>query len=293
MASQIRKRRVHNFEGTEDEYIEFLEQKIHQLEVNVQQLQVEVQHLNQRGGLGGLQLVQPPTPRTPGVLLLQLGTPSQARNARNRCIAPWKSVIHEFSSQVPKNEGEWLARQEQLHLRMLEDVVHTFRLFTRCSRQLRPLGVDDKPDCKASILMVLEDYGIFANKLGGHRAYATQISYYSTLLFFCLSIIALRAGADIEAVDNHLREFLTEQQGQKCDAGAVYLSRLRTGALWPLKRMVELERKGLKHRSAELFVLCMQHTQSNRWPINSLLHQVHAIQRHKEFHKRSYGLRTA
>jgi hypothetical protein len=119
------------------------------------------------------------------------------------------------------------------------------------------LEIGDALGDEASILDVLGDYGGFANALGAHRIYATQISHYCTLLFVCLSIIALRAGSDLKAVDDHIRKFLTDQQGKDCKSGEIYLSQLRTGALWAVRRMDELYEKGLEHRGPETFVLCM------------------------------------
>ncbi|KAH8701180.1 hypothetical protein GQ44DRAFT_718009 [Phaeosphaeriaceae sp. PMI808] len=115
--------------------------------------------------------------------------------------------------------------------------------------------IGDAPSDEASILDILEYYGEFANKLGAHKAYATQIAYYSTLPFVCLAIVALRTGSDVGAVDDHMKKFLTDQQGKECKSGETYLSRLRTGALWAVRRMDELYKKGLKHRGPEIFVL--------------------------------------
>ncbi len=166
-------------------------------------------------------------------------------------------MIGEFSARVPKDEQGWLAERKQARFCEPKELIYTFRLLTRCSLQLRSLDIGNKPDDEASILDVLGDYRVFANALAAHRTYATQISYYSTLVFICLCIIALRAGAELGAVEDHLRDYLTEQQGKKCEAEGTYLSQLRTAALWPLKRMDELYRKGLKHRAWEVILHCM------------------------------------
>ena len=88
------------------------------------------------------------------------------------------------------------------------------------------MKIGDVPDNKASILAVLGDYHAFANTVRANKTYATQISNYSILLFLCLCIVAVWAGTELEAVDNHMKKFLIMQQGKTCKAGMVYLLQL-------------------------------------------------------------------
>jgi hypothetical protein len=116
------------------------------------------------------------------------------------------------------------------------------------------LNLRQRPDREANILDILGDYHVFAKALVGNKTYATQMSNYSTIIFLGISIVALWARFNIDAVDLHIREFLTAKQGKKCEASGTYLSQLRTAALWPIIQMEKLYQEGLKHRAWELFL---------------------------------------
>lgn len=250
-----RKRRIGNFNGTAAEYRTHLEQWVHKLQQRVCDLEIELQHLRQRSCLACTTTIQH-QPSTSGGLLIEFENPKpQATSQPNPDL--WKVATKKFARRVPKNEEGWSDLRKRVGFCKPKDIIHTFRLLTRDSRRLRPLAIGDKPGSGASILDVVGDYRAYANELVVNKCYATQISYYSTLLFTCLCIIALRAGARRDAVDDQLREYLTEQQGEKCESEGTYLSQLRTAALWPVKRMDELYKKGLEHRAWEVFLHCM------------------------------------
>ena len=242
-----RRPRVRNFEGKPKEYVIFLESLVNLLE---EQLRV----LRHQNGLP----IQSTEPHST-LLVFQIETPetrnTKDQNAKGR--VEWKPLLNEFTSLIPKDEEGWAARRKQVRLHKREDVLSAFHLLTRYSPQLGSLDVDNTLDSKAGILDVLEDYGRFVVGLEIHKTWAIQLSYYSSLLFVCLCIISLHAGADKDAVNDQLRQFLTELQGKKCEAGADYLSQLRSAVLWVLRRMDELEKRGMEHRSYEMFVLCM------------------------------------
>lgn len=188
-----------------------------------------------------------------GQFIFQIENPESQAGKFKASTEP--AIISEFLQRVPVDEDGWSKRRDYVQLCKPEELLHTFRLLTRLSRKSCSFDIGHKLDDKESILDVLRDYGRFANALGAHKVYATQISNYGTLLFICLSIVARKTGAKPEVVDEHIKKFLMRQQ-EKCDAGSEYLTRLRTAALWPVKQMNELYRKGLKHRAWEMFVLC-------------------------------------
>ncbi|KAF2182617.1 hypothetical protein K469DRAFT_586197 [Zopfia rhizophila CBS 207.26] len=253
MAGGSRRQRIDDFKGTLTEYSIYLEQLVHSLQAQVWYWYRQAEHQHTVPVRS-----QSSTQQPSGCFVFQLETPeSQANKATKPSIEPWRAATKEFSGQVPKDEDGWSSRRKEVHLHEPEAVIHTFCLLTRRSTQVCSLGIGDTPGGEASILDVLGDYRVFTNALGAQKAYVTQISYYSTLLFVGLSIVALRTGANPEAVDDYMRKFLTDQQGKECTAGETYLSQLRTGALWPIRCMDELYDKGLKHRGWEIFVLCM------------------------------------
>jgi hypothetical protein len=165
--------RIRDFKGPG--YTKFLERLVHELEE-------EVQHLRQRSCPACAAAVH------------QLSTPSRGLiiQFETRPTKPsskaWE-VIHEFSAQVPRDEEGWSAKRKRARFCELKQVIYTFYLPTRHSQRLRSLDIGGKPDGETGILDVLGDYRVFANALAAHRIYATQISYYSTLLFICLCII--------------------------------------------------------------------------------------------------------
>ncbi len=273
MARTSRGQRIENFKGSLADYCNYLEQLVYQLQAQVSHLHQQAGHqhtvpipsqpstwqpIQSQPSTAQVVQSQPLTQPLLGSLIFQLETPeSQANKATKPSIEPWRDCIEGFLSQVPKDEDSWSAKREQVHLHKLEAVIHTFCLLTRRSPRVRSLVIGDAPSDEASILDLLEHYGGSTNALGAHKAYATQVANYSTLLIVCLAIVARRTGSDVEAVNGHMRKFLTDQQGKKCTSGPSYLSRLRTGALWAVRRMDELYEKGLKHRGPEIFVLSM------------------------------------
>lgn len=271
--ARTRGQRIGNFKGSVAEYSKYLEQLVYQLQAQVWHLHQQVGHqhtvpipsqpstrqpIQSQPSTAQVVQSQPLKQQLLGSPIFQLETPeSQAKKATKPSIQPWRNHIDGFLSQVPKDEDSWSAKRKQTHLHKPEAVIHTFCLLTCRSPQVRSLMIGDAPSDEASILDLLEQYGGSTHALGAHKAYATQIAYYSTLLFVCLAIVALRTGSDVEAVDGHMKKFLTDQQGKECTSGKPYLSRLRTGALWAVRRMDELYEKGLKHRGPEIFVLCV------------------------------------
>ncbi|CBX91489.1 predicted protein [Plenodomus lingam JN3] len=208
-------------------------------------------------GVGCCKPSTQPSNQSPGRFIFQIETPSQTAKTTEPSSELWKAATKEFIRAVPKNEKDWSDRRKQVGLHQPEAVIHTFCLLTRHSQQLSSLNIGDAPGTEASILNILSDYQVFTSVLGAEKAYATQVSNYSTLLFVGLSIVAFSVGTDPEKVENHMRKFLTHQQSKVCTAKGSYLSKLRTAALGPIKRMDELCEKGLKDRSWEIFVLCM------------------------------------
>jgi len=245
--AKVSKPRVRNFKGKTKQYVEYLESLVRSLEE-------EVRALRHRNGLP----TQSTEPHST-LLVFQIEAPeirnTKDQNAKGR--VEWKPLLNEFTSLIPKDEGGWAARRKQVRLHKTEDILSAFHLLTRYSPQLGSLDVGNTLNSKADILGVLEDYGRFVVGLEIHKTWAIQLSYYSSLLFVCLCVISLHAGADKDAVNDQLRQFLTELQGKKCEAGADYLSQLRSAVLWVLRRMGELEKRGMEHRSYEIFVLCM------------------------------------
>jgi hypothetical protein len=133
-------------------------------------------------------------------------------------------------------------------------LVRTFCILTRLSPL--SLEVNQPRDGNANVLDILQDYGSFTNELTINTMYTTQISHYATLLFVCLAVIARHTGVKPLDVDTQIVKFLKKQQGHGTD-NLDHARRLRKAALWPIERMKELYKKGLKHRAWEIFVLCM------------------------------------
>jgi hypothetical protein len=150
---------------------------------------------------------------------------------------------------MPQDEEQW----KDVQLPTLE-VVHIFCLLTRkaglSSVQLTDFGR------KAILGDILTDYVAFTQATFHNLRLAKQLSNTSSLIFFALTRVAIKAGIALDVVNAWSMAFLTTQQGFS-NAGIDYLSRLRTAVEWPLICMEELDRKGLEHRSYELFWCCM------------------------------------
>jgi hypothetical protein len=252
------KQGIENFEGSAVQYTKFLEERVWFLEEQVRRLSSQVghQHTVPFPSQPSTQC-QSPVQQLSGSLVFHLETPeSQTEKATKPSVELWKATTRKFVRLLPKDENGWSDGRTKVNLHKPEAISNTFCLFARHSPRVRSLEIGDAPSDEANILDVLGDYGGFANTLRTHRIYSKQVANYSTLLFVCLCVIALRAGSDLKVVDDYMRKFLTVQQGKECRSEKTYLSQLRTGALWVVKRMDELDKKGLKHRGPEMFVLC-------------------------------------
>ncbi|KAH8726666.1 hypothetical protein GQ44DRAFT_705332 [Phaeosphaeriaceae sp. PMI808] len=232
--------RIDNFKGSQINYTRYLESLVRELRAKIHS---SLNHSISQPWSEPLNIVLELTPPIP---------PFQPRKPTDK----WKSVVASFLDVVPKTEDEWATRRISVSLSEPSNLVATFRLLTRLSSQLLPFVPSEKLDDNAGIVDVLEDYSSFASAIAANKTYSAQTSNYATLLFICLSVIARSAGAQAKVVDGHIIEFLKEQQGE-CTADLDYMHRLRTSVAWPIERMEELDKKGLKHRASEIFLLCM------------------------------------
>jgi hypothetical protein len=103
--------------------------------------------------------------------------------------------------------------------------------------------------------------------LKSEKVHVTQISNYSTVLFFALTRIAIKKGVPLEAVNGCSTTFLLKQQG-RCNANPKYLGELRTSAKWVVQQQIELL-ANLDDSSWDMFLVSMlrrilhEHTTAN------------------------------
>jgi hypothetical protein len=265
MRSDARKRnrapkpRVEDFQGPSAKYIEFLEERYYQFQTRNHLLETLLQQWQQqaRG-----QLPAPVQCNVPSTLKILIETPeSQAPKAPVSSATVTNSELKQLISKLPKTNDDWSARRKLTRLDTIAELLDAFCKLTRISSQSRSLAIGERPADTASILEVLRDYDSFAIALVGEKIYATQISNYGALLFTCVAIVALKAGADPEAVYERLKAFLIAQQGRS-KADSTHLKSVLEGALWVVSQMNELYSKGLKHRSWDLFLLCTSYKPS-------------------------------
>lgn len=271
MSRRRQKPRIDNYKGPK--YTDYLENLVNKLRGKVSRLESQLR--NSRRQLepafsAPIQQLWTPVQHQPLTQLcrqfvFEIETPkSQAVKLSSELSKPNepsksnepKTALSAFLSQIPRDEAGWSARRADVNLCTQEELVQTFYLLTRLSPQSCSFNAGDKAEDTDSIPKIVNDYGTFAQALGAHKIYATQISNYSTVLFICLTIVAYEAGMKLESVNESTKSFLKKQQGT-CVADRKHLKRLRNAASWLARQSIELYRKGLMHRAWEIFVLSM------------------------------------
>jgi len=226
--------RIDDFKGTQEEYIRFLEGLVRKQRKDTPRKRK-----------------RPAAPKLPQTQFVAFqgvhpGTVSEE----------WRTILKPFLDRVPKKEDDWAATRESVQLSRIEDLAQAFLVLTRNSllTLLQPSSL--KPGSIASIVQVLDDYASLPKQLHVAKAYTTQISRFADILFISLNFIARKVGVKPEIVDNHIKAYLygvNSENRQDHDLG--YVRHLRAAILWPIKRMAELDEKGLGHRAYELFVI--------------------------------------
>jgi len=155
-----------------------------------------------------------------------------------------------FLASVPKSNEEWLKKRKCAQVYTREQAIDAFHILTRLQQGVHSSSESLGPGPEADALDILQDYSKFANKLQITAEFSTRLSKYSTMIFFCLCVVARGNGVPINKVDECIRAFVGNPK-----LSSSYSSRLRKASVWTAQIIEKLE-KTLSHRAPELFLLC-------------------------------------
>ncbi|KAJ8122699.1 hypothetical protein O1611_g9780 [Lasiodiplodia mahajangana] len=219
--------RMFTFRGSTDDYIQCLENEVSKLRKRIWELESTL------------------TP--PGEAILDLqnqGTEDGVPLAKQ-----YEVQARKFLASVPKSNEEWLKKRKCAQIYTRKQAIHAFHILTRLQHDIHSSSESLGPGPEADALDILQDYSKFANKLQTTAEFSKRLSTYSTMIFFCLCVVARENGVPINKVDECIRAFVGNPK-----LSSSYSSRLRKASVWTAQIIEKLE-KTLSHRAPELFLL--------------------------------------
>jgi hypothetical protein len=216
------------FKGSTHDYI-------HCLEIEVSKLRKRIWDLEST--------LMPPSEAI--VDLQNQGTGDRAPPAKQ-----YEVEARKFLASIPKTNEEWLKKRKCAQISTRKQAIHAFHILTRLQHGIHSSTESLGPGPEADALDILQDYSKFANKLQTTAEFSKRLSTYSTMIFFCLCVVARENGVPIGKVDECIRAFFGNPK-----LSSSYSSRLRKASVWAAQTIEKLE-KTLSHRASELFLLC-------------------------------------
>ncbi|KIW00336.1 uncharacterized protein PV09_08049 [Verruconis gallopava] len=248
MNNRGRKQRIDDIGGTDDEYIDRLEKRIHQLEQQNLYLlqQLHARHVSLSGHVDNEAIASTQQRQDPSIQIRFMDPSKQGVN-KKVCNNRSKS----FWARIPKTEEQWKKRREETHTLTLPQVVRTFCVLARINFAFTPIEIKSKPSGNDCVAQTLNTYAKHVFDLELRTVNMRQIYNYSMFLFNGLCILALKLGMSEEEVNESAKTFSQARQG-KCRAKPQYFEQLRRETLRWIKWGNNLEKKGFRHRAWEL-----------------------------------------
>ncbi len=223
-----RRDRIDNYEGTQAEYVAYLEEEVRRLRRPAQ-------------------LPTPPPERPSPEREWVSWNPQEGFDEAKRAPLKWPDRVKPFFEAVPRDEEQWQSKRRALGLSNADEILNTFADLISCGYEE---SADSSPTESESILV---SFGRRVGTLIRRAERLHKLSHFCSLIFVAACCVALENGQPVQFVDEALREFFKALRGTECTAGAKTLARYRRSALWIVKRMDELY-PSLGHRAFELFL---------------------------------------
>ncbi|KAI1382597.1 uncharacterized protein F4822DRAFT_104246 [Hypoxylon trugodes] len=233
------------FDGTDLEYIRYLEEHVARLQ---RQLSNQTSPVQQNW------LPRKPQPPSEFVLISssKFGNQHQNHDKNNNLDLSVQLGPHvnRFLTPIANNDKEWLEKRKRTGINTPSQYLRIFLGLIRTSDLTTSVGTGLGPGTRAKPIDIIRDYCTFASSLQQNAEQETQVSRLATLLFLGICCVSLEVGVDMDTVDNYIKTFL-----RKPKTSSVYCSRLRKASKWAGQLMEKLE-EVLGRRSSELFLLC-------------------------------------
>ena len=245
-----RRRRIDNFQGTDIEYIGYLESKVAQLS-------------NLRPAPDS---PPSPTPSHEGVneesdndaavTFIEFDPSTLPRLAKRRRTTSlrWRIEMGEMLREI-SDMRDWSLKRASVGLSSSSDLLSAFDMIIHGT--VVPRGPAPEPGadfCLVShepdspTLRLLSSYAKATATLRIGKTFMSQIVGFRVLVFVSICCVSLYHGVEKSLIDQVMRECISDSDDKNLD-------RLRSGALW-VNRMMATLAPTLHHRASELFVLC-------------------------------------
>ncbi|KAJ3552339.1 hypothetical protein NPX13_g11139 [Xylaria arbuscula] len=212
------------FDGTDTDYVNFLEERVISLEKTVDDLK------RQKSRPQDIALRNSPRPQAK-----RKATDSAAQNKRV-FSSRLDETVSRFLQLFPSIPSQWDEKRETTGLVAPEQAIEVFHILTRLSSPTSSAAIGSRPKSKSSPLEILNDYYTFASHLKQNAEKQTQLSRYAALLFLGICSVTRQTGLTVDHVDDRIKAYFG-----KSEYSTHYCGRMRTASKWSAKLMEKLE----------------------------------------------------
>lgn len=246
--------RIHDFQGTDHEYITYLESLVLQATANCSPPSPARSDVRDETNDNSYS-----SPENPIVFVPyqpQLSEQDQyfiRPTKRKRKERRWERLMDEMISEMAA-EDLW-SRRRTIGLSSQAGILVALDITIHGAKsRTDPISSDadlSMTSYRSSnpVLLLLDAFATTTAALKVQEAFTTQMFFFRVFVFVSLCCVALHNGADQKLVDKIMQKCVSNS----CEKN---LSRLRNGALWVNRMIVELAADGLDYLAYELFVLC-------------------------------------
>lgn len=164
-------------------------------------------------------------------------------------VQQWQKVADQFLRDIPIAK-KWLNKRETIGL--LSDAQNAFAIKSTCGIAIAShkthsqLALTLKP---ISVIEAATAYAQAAKNSQMGAALAQQLSSFHTLILVSFCAVLEKLGHQVPEINKVMRSCISK-------SSEVNLSRLRRGALWVNRMIIDLNAAGFNNRATELFLLC-------------------------------------
>lgn len=232
----------YSFDGTDKDYIRFLEARLESLEKQVK----PTQHPQSSKTRHRRPVIQP----KPFVPVPQHHERAQQQRNGRTFSKRLDEHIRSFLSPLPASSIELQQRRQRTSHNTPEQVLETFRILTRLSNHVGSTTITPRPFLILSAADILDDYCQFTSHLKHGAEQQAQLHRFATLLFLCVCCVSREAKVPVDCIDNRMKAHFA-----KSTYTSKYCKELRTASKWCAQLMEKLE-VSIGPCGPELLLLC-------------------------------------
>ncbi|KAJ5549935.1 hypothetical protein N7461_004633 [Penicillium sp. DV-2018c] len=246
-------KRVFPFEGSDEEYINYLESMLLEAQIRLQ-TSSRPSHQSRQS---------PTNPRSGQRHFINLSdrsfikVPNQRRFVQQPRTPQWEREFNKFLSSIP-NAQKWSEAREATGFASVEK--------NRLAIQLllgRPASSEASVDAHHREIPSLRpaddqdmivrgcDYGRFVIRCEDDGKFAVRVAKYQQLVFVCYCTVLIHVGNSKDTVNWMMRQFISDSDDKN-------LERYRSGCLWVNRCIADLLKHRWGYKSWEIFMLFAQ-----------------------------------